>query len=126
MTAFYTTVHAQSQPAVMYAFVSLMRRTMSVNPQGNGGYFLQSQWAQIHSIQIADLCALGAKDARHAYEVVSSLKIKHYSIFTKVTKITNYLELCSSRYSIPDDDNFFCKKSGERFLFWGWEMCYDS
>lgn len=63
MTAFHTTVHGQSQPAVMYTFVNLTRRAMSVNPQENQGYFLQPQWARIHSIQIAELWALGAKDA---------------------------------------------------------------
>lgn len=88
MTAFHTIVHAQSVPAVMQTLVSLMS-VPTVSPQGNKDYFLQPQWACIHSIQIAELCALGAKGARHAYEVVPSPKIKHYSIFTKVTKITN-------------------------------------
>lgn len=89
MPALHITVHAQSQPAVTHTFVSLMRRTMSVNPQENRGYFLRPPWAWVCSMQIAELRALGAKEARHAHQVISSLKIKHHSIFTTVSKITN-------------------------------------
>jgi len=43
MTAFYTIVHVQSMPAVMYTFVSLMS-VPTLSPQANKGYFLQPQW----------------------------------------------------------------------------------
>lgn len=54
-------------------------------------------------------CALGAKDARHAYDVAPSPKIKHHKTFTKVKKKLVMKppvprELCSSRYSTPGNN----------------------